>query len=67
MDFAFTEDQLAFRDAVRAVLERECPPSVVRGKPMPPIIDTMILRCLDRDPQKRPASAAEIADLLQRL
>jgi alkylation response protein AidB-like acyl-CoA dehydrogenase len=31
VDFAFTDDQLAFRDAVRAVLERECPPSVVRA------------------------------------
>ncbi|HSO96017.1 MAG TPA: acyl-CoA dehydrogenase [Acidimicrobiia bacterium] len=30
MRFAFTEDQLAFRDAVRDLLVRECPPSVVR-------------------------------------
>ncbi len=30
MRFAFTDDQLAFRDAVRDLLERECPPSVVR-------------------------------------
>jgi alkylation response protein AidB-like acyl-CoA dehydrogenase len=28
--FAFTDDQLAFRDAVRDVLEKECPPAVVR-------------------------------------
>jgi alkylation response protein AidB-like acyl-CoA dehydrogenase len=28
--FAFTEDQLAFRDAVAELLEKECPPSVVR-------------------------------------
>lgn len=37
MRFAFTDDQLAFRDAVRALLEKECPPEVVRaawdGKP----------------------------------
>jgi len=35
--FAFTDDQLAFRDAVRDLLTRECPPEVVRaawdGKP----------------------------------
>jgi alkylation response protein AidB-like acyl-CoA dehydrogenase len=31
VDFAFSDDQLAFRDAVRAVLERECPPSIVRA------------------------------------
>lgn len=31
MRFAFTDDQLAFRDAVRDLLERECPPSVVRA------------------------------------
>jgi alkylation response protein AidB-like acyl-CoA dehydrogenase len=29
--FAFTDDQLAFRDAVRELLANECPPSVVRG------------------------------------
>lgn len=30
MRVAFTDDQLAFRDAVRDLLEKECPPSVVR-------------------------------------
>ena len=30
MRFAFTDDQLAFRDAVRDLLTRECPPAVVR-------------------------------------
>jgi alkylation response protein AidB-like acyl-CoA dehydrogenase len=30
VDFSFTDDQLAFRDAVRDLLARECPPSVVR-------------------------------------
>lgn len=31
MRFAFTEDQLAFRDAVRDLLAKECPPEVVRA------------------------------------
>ena len=31
MEFAFTDDQLAFRDAVRDLLTKECPPSVVRA------------------------------------
>ncbi|HZJ27917.1 MAG TPA: acyl-CoA dehydrogenase family protein [Acidimicrobiia bacterium] len=31
MRFAFTDDQLAFRDAVRALLDKECPPAVVRA------------------------------------
>lgn len=30
MRFAFTEDQLAFRDAVRELLAKECPPTLVR-------------------------------------
>ncbi len=30
MQFAFTDDQLAFRDAVRDLLARECSPSIVR-------------------------------------
>jgi alkylation response protein AidB-like acyl-CoA dehydrogenase len=29
--FAFTEDQLAFRDAVRELFAKECPPAVVRA------------------------------------
>jgi alkylation response protein AidB-like acyl-CoA dehydrogenase len=31
MRFAFTDDQLAFRDAVRDLLANECPPGVVRA------------------------------------
>ena len=31
MRFAFSDEQLAFRDAVRDLLERECPPSAVRA------------------------------------
>jgi len=31
MRFAFTDDQLAFRDAVRDLLSKECPPEVVRA------------------------------------
>ncbi len=31
MRFAFTDDQLAFRDAVADLLDKECPPNVVRA------------------------------------
>ena len=31
MEFGFTEDQFAFRDAVRDLLAKECPPAVVRA------------------------------------
>lgn len=31
MEFAFTDDRLAFRDAVRDLLAKECPPAVVRA------------------------------------
>lgn len=31
MRFAFTDDQLAFRDAVADLLAEECPPEVVRA------------------------------------
>src|SRR5438105_7812379 len=31
MRFAFTEDQLAFRDAARDLLQKECPPHAVRA------------------------------------
>ena len=32
MQFAFTDDQLAFRDAVRDLLDKECPPARVRAR-----------------------------------
>ena len=31
MEFAFSEDQLAFRDAVRDLLAGTCPPEAVRA------------------------------------
>ena len=31
MHFGFDDDQLAFRDAVRALLDKECPPDAVRA------------------------------------
>ncbi|MFS8585156.1 MAG: acyl-CoA dehydrogenase family protein, partial [Acidimicrobiia bacterium] len=31
MHFGFDDDQLAFRDAVRELLEKECPPAAVRA------------------------------------
>ena len=39
MRFAFTDDQLALRDAVRDLLARECPPEVVRAAWPPPDAD----------------------------
>lgn len=36
MDFSFTGEQLAFRDAVRDLLAKECPPEVVRAELPPP-------------------------------
>jgi hypothetical protein len=39
--FGFDDDQLAFRDAVRAVLDKECPPEAVRaaGSASPGMLD----------------------------
>ena len=31
MHFGFDDDQVAFRDAVRELLEKECPPAAVRA------------------------------------
>ena len=41
MHFGFDDDQLAFRDAVRAVLDKECPPEAVRaaGSASPGLLD----------------------------
>ena len=43
MRFAFTEDQLAMRDAVRDLLANECRPEVVRSAwPLPRFSDTSL-------------------------
>ncbi len=41
MHFGFDDDQLAFRDAVRALLDKECPPESVRaaGDAAPGLLD----------------------------
>jgi serine/threonine-protein kinase len=52
---------------LRQVSEAPRPPSALVGKDVPKALDNMILRCLDRNPNNRPASASAIATVLQHL
>ncbi|NUP07530.1 MAG: serine/threonine protein kinase [Polyangiaceae bacterium] len=44
--------------------EKPEPPSKRLGKPVPASLETLILKCLEKDPAKRPQSAAEIVEAL---
>jgi serine/threonine protein kinase len=41
------------------------PPSVRAGSSFPAALDELVLACLEKDPQKRPATIAEIAEKLE--
>src|SRR5262249_54233971 len=49
---------------LRHVRDEPVPPSVRRGKPLPPRFEAAILACLRKDPAQRPQTAAELADVL---
>lgn len=52
---------------IEAILRKEIPPpSTTEAKP-PACFDEVVLRALDRDPEKRYASAAEMADVLRKI
>lgn len=40
-------------------------PSEVLGRPVPPELEALIMRCLERNPQNRPSSVTEIAAVLR--
>ena len=41
------------------------PPSVRLGRPVPPALEALLMRCLAKQPANRPQDAAEVGDLLQ--
>ena len=43
------------------------PPSARLGKPIPPELEALVLRCLAKDPAARPASAEELGERLRAL
>ncbi|MEZ0312548.1 MAG: protein kinase [Myxococcota bacterium] len=71
--FAMLTAQLPFKASgwaemvVRQMQEPPRPPSSVIGKGVPKVLDELVVRCLDRDPNKRPASAAEVAAVLRQV
>jgi CHASE2 domain-containing sensor protein len=65
-----TGDVVFERESARDVLtahirEAPDPPSQVSELPVPPDLERVILACLEKDPEKRPATAAALADRLR--
>jgi serine/threonine-protein kinase len=58
-------------NALRMILQHlqsePVPPSARSGLAIPPALDDLILRCLAKDPARRPASAEELANRLARI
>lgn len=51
--------------AVAHVQESPVPPSTRTELPVPKALDDLVLRCLEKDPNLRPAGCAELARLFQ--
>jgi eukaryotic-like serine/threonine-protein kinase len=49
----------------RVVTEEVVPPSQVVDAPIPESLEALLMRCLEKDPGKRPASADELAEMLR--
>jgi serine/threonine protein kinase len=58
-DTVFTA-QTAVEVAAQHVRSPPTPPSQRIGQPVPELLERLILACLEKDPQRRPASAAQL-------
>jgi CHASE1-domain containing sensor protein len=47
------------------LFEEPEPPSLRLGQPLPTTLEALVLRCLSKDPERRPASAEELIALLE--
>ncbi len=71
--FVMLTGQLPFKASgwaemlLRQVKEAPQPPSAALGRALPRALDNMVVRCLDRNPNNRPASASAVATVLQHL
>jgi eukaryotic-like serine/threonine-protein kinase len=54
------DEQSAVAMAIAHVNKRPEPPSARAAQPVPADLDRLILRCLEKDPAKRPQSASEV-------
>jgi len=52
---------------MQQVHELPAPPSAVTGAPIPPDLEDLIMKCLEKDPDKRIQSAEEVAQRLSRI
>ena len=64
--FEMLSGQRAFKgatkaDTLSAILEHDPPPMTVPGRPVPPALDRLVRRCLEKDPDDRFQSARDVA------
>ena len=61
------EGERAMHMVIDHVRKAPVPPSQRAGQPIPEALERIILRCLEKDPARRPASAGELSRELQAL
>ncbi len=60
------EGQTAMQVILKHIQASPVPPSTRLGRPLPPALEELILRCLAKEPAERPSGAAELAEGLER-
>ncbi len=66
--FEMLSGQRAFKgatkaDTLSAILEHDPPPMTVPGRPVPPALDKLVRRCLEKDPDDRRVHSSSLGDV----
>jgi len=61
------EADSALKMLIQHIQAEPVPPSRRTGLPVPPALERVVMRCLEKDPGKRPATADEIVAELDRM